>query len=173
MTPDWLYKHSTITTPYAVYPKYLEIFAGGKNHEYTIQAELIAPNILTATDSVAVKLTVAMETILADSNDHDPVFGICNGISFVGFNIMDQTNYVDHTPCLYVTGFGKTDHNVTFCVSRNTVLKHGSRCGSPVLHYSHARFAVQVEQTYSYCFIADSAVQYSLLVFEIVFLQVL
>ena len=43
---------------------------------------------------------------------------------------------------LIVTGFGKTDHNVTFCISRNTVLKHGSRCGSPVLHYSHARFAV-------------------------------
>ena len=25
---------------------------------------------------------------------------------------------------VYVTGFGKTDHNVTFCISRNTVLKH-------------------------------------------------
>ena len=23
-----------------------------------------------------------------------------------------------------VTGFGKTDHNVTFCISRNAVLKH-------------------------------------------------
>ena len=32
-----------------------------------------------------------------------------------------------------------------------------------MLHYSHARFAVQVEQSYSYCFIANSAVQYSLL----------
>ena len=43
---------------------------------------------------------------------------------------------------LYVTGLGKTDHNVTFCISRNTVLKHWSRCGSLVLHYSHERFAV-------------------------------
>ena len=25
---------------------------------------------------------------------------------------------------VYVTGLGKTNHNVTFCVSRNTVLKH-------------------------------------------------
>ena len=38
-----------------------------------------------------------------------------------------------------------------------------------MLHYSHARFAVQVEQSYSYCFVANYAVQYSLLVFEIVF----
>ena len=37
-----------------------------------------------------------------------------------------------------------------------------------MLHYSHARFTVKVEQNYSYCFIAKSAVQYSLLVFEIV-----
>ena len=25
---------------------------------------------------------------------------------------------------IFVTGFGKTDHNVTFCISRNTILKH-------------------------------------------------
>ena len=31
----------------------------------------------------------------------------------VGFNLSS-----------YVTGLGKTDHNVTFCISRNTVLKH-------------------------------------------------
>ena len=25
---------------------------------------------------------------------------------------------------VYVTGFGKTDHNVTLCISRNAILKH-------------------------------------------------
>ena len=43
-----------------------------------------------------------MDTALADSNDHDPIFGISDGTSFIGFNIMDQTNYVTHTPCLYI-----------------------------------------------------------------------
>ena len=103
MTPDWLYKHSSITKPFTVYPKYLEIPAG-KGRECIIQTELIAPNILTPTDSVAVTLTVAMDTVLADSNDHDPVFGISDGTSFVGFNIMDKSNYGDHTPCLYIEG---------------------------------------------------------------------
>ena len=41
MTPDWLYKHSTITKPFFVYPKYLEILSG-KNFECLVQAELIA-----------------------------------------------------------------------------------------------------------------------------------
>ena len=104
MTPDWLCKHSSITKPFTVYPKYLEILAGKYGYERTIQAELIAPNILTATDSVAVTLTVAMDTALADSKDHDPIFGISDGTSFVGFNIMDQTNYATHTPCLYIEG---------------------------------------------------------------------
>ena len=52
-------------------------------------AELIAPNILTATDSVVVvvvvTLTVAMDTVLADSGDHDPSFGIRDGTSFVAW----------------------------------------------------------------------------------------
>ena len=103
MTPDWLYKHSSITKPFTVYPKYLEIPAG-TGRQRTIQTELIAPSILIPTDSVAVTLTVAMDTVLADSNDHDPVFGISDGTSFVGFNIMDQSNYGDHTPCLYIEG---------------------------------------------------------------------
>ena len=48
-------------------------------------AELIAPNILTAIDSVVVILTVAMDTVLADSGDHDPSFGIKDGTSFVAW----------------------------------------------------------------------------------------
>ena len=43
---------------------------------------------------------------------------------------------------IYVIGFTKTDQVVTFCISRNTVSKYGSSCGSPVLHYSHTRITV-------------------------------
>ena len=85
MTPDWLYKHSTITKPFTVQPKYLEILTG-KTNERLIQAELIAPNILTATDSVVVTLTIAMDTALADSSDHDPIFGISEWNLFCWFS---------------------------------------------------------------------------------------
>ena len=104
MTPDWLYKYSTITKPFTVQPKYLELLAGKGDFERLIQAELIAPNILTATDNVVVTLTIAMDTALADSGDHDPIFGISDGTSFIGFQAMDKSNYKDHTPCVYIEG---------------------------------------------------------------------
>ena len=95
MTPEWLYKHSTITKPFTVYPKYLGIHAGKVSLERLIQAELIAPNILTATDSVVVKLTIAMDTVLADSSgDHDPIFGISDGTSFIGFQPLDKPHVI-------------------------------------------------------------------------------
>ena len=100
MTPDWLNKHSTITKPFTVYPKYLE-FLPGKANERLIQAELITPNILTATDIVAVTLTVAMDTALADKSDHDPRIGISDGTSFVGFTIRDKFNYYNGAPPCY------------------------------------------------------------------------
>ena len=99
MIPDWLYKHSTITKPFTVLLEYLEILAGKTAYERLIQAELIAPNILTATDSVVVTLTAAMDTVLADSGDHDPVFGVSDGTSFVGFIAVDKTNYASQVPC--------------------------------------------------------------------------
>ena len=99
MTPDWLYKYSTITKPFTVQPKYLELLAGKGDFERLIQAELIAPNILTATDNVVVTLTIAMDTALADSGDHDPIYGISDGTSFVGFIAVDKNNYATLIPC--------------------------------------------------------------------------
>ena len=99
MTPDWLFKHSTITKPFTVQPKYLEFLAGKAHNERLLQAELIAPNILTATDSVVVTLTIAMDTVLADSYDHDPMFGVSDGTSFIGFVVIDKRNYATEAPC--------------------------------------------------------------------------
>ena len=98
MIPDWLNKHSKITKPFTVHSKYLE-FPPGKTYERLIQAELMAPNILKSTDNVVVKLIIAMDTVLADSGDHDPVFGISDGIFFTGFLVVDKNNYANQSPC--------------------------------------------------------------------------
>ena len=102
MTSDWLYKYSSITKPFTIYPKYLEIPAGTAD-EHLIQAELIAPDILTTIDSITVTLTIAMDTVLANG-DHDPIFGLSDGTSFVGFQAVDKGNYGDHTPCYNIEG---------------------------------------------------------------------
>ena len=36
----------------------------------------------------------------------------------------EHDELIDDILIIYVTGFGKTDQVVTFCISRNTVLKH-------------------------------------------------
>ena len=84
MTPAWLATCTGIL--------YWDI-GPGKANGCLIQDELIAPNILTATDSVVVTLIIAMDTVLADTSDYDPVFGISDGTSFVGFIVVDKSNY--------------------------------------------------------------------------------
>ena len=131
MTPDWLCKHSTITKPFTVQPKYLEFLAGNAN-ERLIQAELIAPNILTATDNVVVTLTVAMDTVLADSGDHDPSFGISDGTSFIGFIAVDKDNYAGEVPCYRREG-DSTGNILQNILSDNTGMKVKSRHYSSVI----------------------------------------
>ena len=47
-------------------------------------------------------MTIAMDTAFADSRDHDPSFGISDGESFVGFLLLDQTNYHASSPCFNI-----------------------------------------------------------------------
>ena len=102
-----------------------------------IQAELIAPNVLTATDSVVVTLTVAMDTVLADRRDHDPTFGISDGSSFVGFQAVDKGNYGDHSPCYNIEG-DATNTNLNNRVRDITGTKVNSR------HYS-SEITIQIK----------------------------
>ena len=99
MTPNWLQQHSTINGPHSFNPQYLELLPTTASHQQRLQVQLVAPNILTTTDCVSVTVTVAMNTTLADSGDHDPSFGISDGESFVGFHLPDQRNYNSHPPC--------------------------------------------------------------------------
>ena len=45
-----------------------------------------------------------MDTTLADSRDHDPLFGISDGESFVGYAIPYQGNYYGSSPCFNIEG---------------------------------------------------------------------
>ena len=45
-----------------------------------------------------------MDTALADSTDHNPIFGISDGTSFIGFQTVDKDYYHNHSPCFNVEG---------------------------------------------------------------------
>ena len=54
---------------------------------------MVGPNILKPTDSTTATLTIAVNTRLANKNDHDIIIGISNGEPFIDFEIHDKYNY--------------------------------------------------------------------------------
>ena len=105
MTPKWIHNNAVITGPHALYPQYLEILpTTGVYHQRALQIQLVAPNILTSTDSVTVSVTVAMDKTLANGIDHDPIVGISDGVSFIGFKVRDKGNYATLSPCHKLEG---------------------------------------------------------------------
>ena len=96
MTPKWIENNAVITGPHALYPQYFEILpTTGAPFQRALQFTLVAPNILTSTDSVTVTVTVAMDVSYASSNDHDPIIGLSDGISFIGVNAPERNSH----PC--------------------------------------------------------------------------
>ena len=108
MTPDWLYKHAIITKPFTVYSNYIDFPTGGTTHQRLIQTELIAPNTLTATDDVAVTLTVAMNVVKARAI-FDPIFGVSDGSTFCGFIAVHTSHYISLPPCYKFEGLISSD----------------------------------------------------------------
>ena len=103
MTPKWLHKHSIITGNYTIYPHYLELdpttVIGKPKYQLALQVKLVAPGILRSTDDVSVTLSVAMDTTLGESTDHDPSFGISDGELFIGYTLPDIRDYGHRSPC--------------------------------------------------------------------------
>ena len=100
MSPKCILTNAVINGPYVLYPQYFEIApTTGADYQRALQVQLVAPNTLTSTDSVTVSVTIALDTTLADSSDHDISFGISDGISFIGFTAHDKGNYPTLSPC--------------------------------------------------------------------------
>ena len=105
MTPKWIHSNAVITGPHALNGQYYEVLpTTGALHQRALQIPLVAPNILTSTDSVTVTVTVAVDVSYASSNDHDPTIGISDGTSFIGVHAGDTTT----TPCLITQGDSST-----------------------------------------------------------------
>ena len=103
MTSKWLEKNADFTAPHTVKTEYLEILPGAVNYERALRVQLVAPKVLESKDSVTVKATVALDPALANS-DHDPIIGISDGTSFVGFIAYDVLNYPNYSPCSVYEG---------------------------------------------------------------------
>ena len=105
MTAKWIHNNAVITGPHTLNSQYFEILpTTGDNYQRALQIPLVAPNILTFTDSVTVTVTVAVDVSYASSNDHDPTIGISDGTSFIGAFVVDRST----TPCRIIGGDSNT-----------------------------------------------------------------
>ena len=105
MTPKWIHSNAVITGPHALYPQYFVILpTTGVTHQRAIRIQLVAPNILTSTDSVTATVTVAVDVTYASSNDNDLRIGVSDGRSFIGFEARDT----EASPCNHFEGDSNT-----------------------------------------------------------------
>ena len=106
MTPKWIHNNAVITGPHTLYPQYLELLpTTGASYQRALQVQLVAPNILTSTDSVTVTVTVAVDASYASSNDHDPSIGISDELFFCGIQVPDR--HSNNRSCYVVTLYTK------------------------------------------------------------------
>jgi len=97
MSPKWIHKNAVITGPFALHSKYFEIVSTtGNDYQRALQVQLIAADVLKSNDNITVTITVALDTKVADSGDHDISLGISDGVSFIGFIAHDKGNYGAH-----------------------------------------------------------------------------
>jgi len=75
MTPKWLSKHATMYGLYTYKPNCL---GATTECEHVLQVPLVPLGVLTSDYShcPSITMTIAMDTMWADSRDHDPHFGI-------------------------------------------------------------------------------------------------
>ena len=101
MTTKWIHNNAVINGPFALYSQYFAILpTTGNTHQRALQVQLVAPNILVFNDNVTVTVAVALDTAIANGNDHDIIFGLSDGLSFLGFQAYDKDNYPGISPCL-------------------------------------------------------------------------
>ena len=115
-------------------PSTLSFFAilptTGESHQCEIQVKVTNPNILTSTDSVTATVIVAVDVTHASSNDYDPIIGISDGISFVGFEAKDGVA----SPCNHFEG----DSNTNVLQNRYLVL-------GPVVTSQHYSSEIKIQ----------------------------
>ena len=92
-------------------------------------------------------MTIAMDTTLADSRDHDPIIGISDGksISFVGFRIPDKGNYPNHSPCYAYEG-----DNVGGVI-KNTKDNHAGPLVTSTLYSSEIKLQIRPTEQWGSC----------------------
>ncbi|XP_078350427.1 uncharacterized protein LOC144635213 isoform X2 [Oculina patagonica] len=110
MTPTWLEAHASYINSYRLNTTEQLTFIAGpsEDHAALIKVPMIPANVLRNSTQLTVKIVVSNDVDLGTNKDSDIRYGLSDGISFVGFKIVDTTNYYNRVPCFGNEGISGT-----------------------------------------------------------------
>ena len=110
MTPSWLEAHASYIDRYhSSTTVKLTFNAGLLSFAALLKVPIITADVLDDLRPVTLKIVVSLDEGIGKGGDSDPKFGVSDGVSFVGFEMVDKGSYVyGYAPCF---GFEGTSGN--------------------------------------------------------------
>ena len=106
MTPSWLETHASyINSARSSTNEQLTFEPGHLSAAALLKVLIIPAGILTDSSPITLNIVLSLdEDIGKNDYDSDPRFGVSDGESFVGFEMVDESNYGDYSPCFGIEG---------------------------------------------------------------------
>ena len=105
MTPTWLETHaSNINSARSSTDEQLTFEPGHLRDAALLKVPIIPAGILTDSSLITLKIVLSLDEDIGKKEDSDPSFGVSDGESFVGFEMVDEKNYGRYSPCFGIEG---------------------------------------------------------------------
>lgn len=105
MTPAWIEAHASyISGSRGHTPEQITFHADDVGKSALFKVLMIPVNALQNSTSLTVKIVVSTNVTIGSNSDSDVIFGVSDGISFVGFIVFDKHNYGKFPPCSGLEG---------------------------------------------------------------------
>lgn len=101
MTPSWIKAHASyIDESHGYTTEQITFYPGEEDFPALFRVPMIPVNALQISIPLTVKIVISTNVTLGSTDrNSDMMYGVSDGISFVGFGIVDKNNYPDYPPC--------------------------------------------------------------------------
>ena len=106
MTPSWLETHASyINTFRSSTTEQLTFNGGSLSFAALLKVPIIPADILEDSSLVTLKIVVSLDEEIGKKGESDPKLGVSDGISFVGFELVDKLTFAGgYAPCFGIEG---------------------------------------------------------------------
>ena len=111
MTPNWLEAHASyIDSSRSTTTEQLTFNAGKVDFAALLKVPIIPAGMLQYSSPLTIKVAVSHDVSIGTNHDSDIFYGVSDGVSFVGFTMVDKYNYAHNNvaPCYGYEGTSGT-----------------------------------------------------------------